>query len=147
MNAADYYPAGAYYDPNAPYNQAEVPERDFDVVCSQSLSRTAVVTTNNYIPGASGVDYETDDEGGCYASSWHDEDDTSDTDWKQEYDENGYYTPLQLIQLFKETLKNQLDSWNGMEDTPAGKKEIQKIEHLIDECDCWTEDELEIFED
>ena len=50
MNAADYYPAGAYYDSNAPYNQAEVPERDFDVFISQTLSRETTVSTNKYTP-------------------------------------------------------------------------------------------------
>ena len=136
------YPCGAD-GPDAPWNQPEVPERDFDITCSQSLSRTAVVTTNNYIPGASGVDYEPDDEGGYYASGWHDPDDTSDTDWSKEYDECGHYTPLQLIQLFRETLKEQLKSWEGVDDTYAAKMQVRKIEHLIEECNGWAEDETE----
>lgn len=63
MIESGWYPPGAEFDPNAPYNQIEVPQKDFEVTCSQSLSRTAIVTTNNYTPGASGVDYEPDDEG------------------------------------------------------------------------------------
>ena len=51
-----------------------------------------------------------------------------------------------LIQLFKETLKQQLKSWEGLEDTPTGKKEIRKIEHLIEECDDWCDDETEFEE-
>lgn len=35
---------------SAPFNQSDIPEKDFDVVCSQSLSRAATVTTSNYIP-------------------------------------------------------------------------------------------------
>ena len=58
-----HYPLGAD-TPDAPWNQEEVPDEDFEITCSQSLSKTVTVTTNNYIPGASGVDYERDDEGG-----------------------------------------------------------------------------------
>ena len=136
------YPAGSDNE-RAPWNEVEVPEKDFEVTCSQSLSRTVTVTTNNYIPGASGVDYEDDGEGGVSACGWQDPDDTSNTDWGKEYDEGGHYTPLQLIQMYKETLEEQLKSWEGIEDTRIGRAQIEKIEHLIEECESWTEDETE----
>ena len=145
-SAADYYPMGAYRDPSAPYNQSDIPEEEFEVTCSQSLSRTATVWTSNYIPGASGVDYERDDEGGTYASSWHDDPDTSDTNWAEEYHDNDHYTPIQLIGLYKETLKEQLKSWEGMDEIPSAKAQIRRIEHLIEECEGWTEDETEYVE-
>ena len=85
MRESDYYAPGSYNDPSAPWNEVDVPEKEFDVICSQSLSRTATVWTNNYIPGASGVDYEPDDEGGYCACGWQDDDDTSDTCWGDEY--------------------------------------------------------------
>lgn len=140
------YPAGAD-TPDAPWNEPVIPERDFDVTCSQSLSKTVTITTDNYIPGASGVDYEPDDEGGCCAVSWKDPDNTSDTNWGSEYASNGYKTPLELIQLFKETLEQQLKSWEGMGDEPCAKKEIHRIKHLIEECSNWTEDETEFIEE
>jgi hypothetical protein len=146
MSEADFYPAGAYRDPSAPYNQSDIPEEEFEVTCSQSLSRTATVWTSNYIPGASGVDYERDDEGGTYASSWHDDPDTSDTNWAEEYHDNDHYTPIQLIGLYKETLKEQLKSWEGMDEIPSAKAQIRRIEHLIEECEGWTEDETEYVE-
>ena len=139
------YPPGADNE-YAPWNEPTIPEKEFDVTCSQSLSKTVTVTTNNYIPGASGVDYEPDDEGGYCAVGWHDPDDTSDTDWEEEYS-NEHYTPLELIELYKETLKEQLKSWEGMDDTVSAKTQIRKIEHLIEECDNWTEDETEYVED
>jgi len=147
MSGADYYPAGAYNDPNAPYNQEDVPDMDFEVTCSQTLSRTVTVTTNNYVPGASGVDYEPDGEGGYDACGYQDPANTSDTNWSSEYASNGHKTPLELIQLFKETLEQQLKSWEGMEDEPCAKKEIHRIEHLIEECSNWTEDETEFVEE
>ncbi len=138
------YPYGAD-GPNSPWNQPEVPEKEFDVTCSQSLSRTVTVWTNNYIPGASGVDYEPNDEGGYDACGWHDEDDTSNTDWGQAYDESGYCTPLQLIQMLREYLGKDLDRVDIIaEETNQDKKFLErKLKHLIEECDCWTDDETE----
>lgn len=125
---------------SAPFNEPIIPDKEFEVTCSQSLSKTVNVLTNNYVPGASGVDYESDDEGGCYASGWHDPDDTSDTNWADEYHLNEHYTPLQLIELFKQHLENEL---NRM----AEVKNEKWIKHLIEECSDWTEDDTEYVED
>lgn len=144
------YPPGAEYDPSAPWNQSEIPEKDFEVTCSQCLSRTATVWTNNYIPGASGVDYEPDDEGGYYASGWHEDDNTSDTDWSEEYDSNGYKTPLQLIQMLKGYLQKDLEKWeeeNKKEPHRWAETQVGILKGLIEECDCWTEDETEFIEE
>ena len=140
MRESGYFPAGAEFDPLAPYNEPIVPEKDFEVTCSQSLSKTVTVTTNNYIPGASGVDYESDDEGGYCASGWHDPDDTSDTNWADEYHNNDYHTPLQLIGLFKQYLENELNRMGEV-------KNKKWIKHLIEECSDWQEDDTEIVED
>lgn len=128
-----HYPPGADTE-NAPWNEPVVPEKDFDITCSQTLSKTVTVTTDNYTPGACGVDYEPDDEGGYCASSWQDPDDTSDTDWENEFHENDYHTPLQLIELFKQCLEQQLSKGLVFK-SPAF------TEHLIEECSGWIEDE------
>lgn len=133
------YPCGADNE-MAPWNEPIVPEKDFEVTCSQSLSKTVTITTDNYIPGASGVDYESDDEGGCCAVGWHDPDDTSDTNWADEYHNNDYHTPLQLIELFKQYLENELNRMTEV-------KNEKWIKHLIEECSGWTEDATEIMED
>lgn len=124
---------------SAPFNEVEVPERNFEITCSQSLSKTVTVTTNNYIPGASGVDYEPDGEGGYYTCGYHDPDDTSDTNWSDEYSDNDYHTPLQLIQLFGQFLKEQYS--NGVV-----FKSPYFTEYLIEECKGWQEDETEFIE-
>ena len=149
MREADYYAPGSYSDPSAPWNEVDVPEKEFDVICSQSLSRTATVWTNNYIPGASGVDYEPDDEGGCVAVGWQDDDDTSDTCWGDEYKSNGYKTPLELIGLLKEYLEKDLrDLQRDMlpNDRSYKATKSRMLKGLIEECECWTEDETEICE-
>ena len=139
------YPPGAEHDPNAPYNQSDVPEKEFDVTCSQTLSKTVTVITNDYIPGACGVDYEPDDEGGYCACGWQDPDDTSDTDWSKEYDECGYMTPLQLIQTLKEYVEKDLLNVDSIaKETNQSKSFLErKLKHLIEECDCWSDDETE----
>lgn len=139
MRESGYFPAGAEFDPSAPYNQEEVPYEDFEITCSQSLSKTVDVVTNNYIPGASGVDYEIDDEGHRHAVAWHDDPDTSDTNWGIEYHENDYHTPAQLLSLFKECLEENLK--NGLVFHNPGF-----TEKLIKECEGWSEDETEYIE-
>ena len=134
------YPPGAEFDPNAPWNEVEVPEKDFDVTCSQSLSKTVTVCTNNYIPGASGCDYEPDGEGGYSTIGWHEDDDTSDTDWAQEYHENDYHTPAQLLELFKDILVRDLENGNPF-------KSEKYTKQLIEECEGWTEDETDFERD
>ena len=135
MSEADFYPAGAYSDPSAPYNQVDVPEKEFDVTCTQTLSRTVSVLTNNYVPGGEWCEY---DDG--ITIGGHDPDDTSDTNWADEYHDNDYLTPLQLIEIFKQYLENDLNRMGEV-------KNERWIKHLIEECSNWTEDETEYVED
>ena len=121
---------------SAPFNQSDPEDKEFEVTCSQSLSKTVKVVTNNYIPGESNIDYEKDDEGGTYASSWHDVPDTSDTNWAEEYHSNDYHTPLQLIQFLGQVLENDLK--NGIV-----FKNPKFTQDLINECNGWCEDETE----
>lgn len=146
-----YYPAELTdWSPNAPWNDpGDPPEKDFEITVSQTLSKGTTVTTTNYIPGAEGVDYEPDDEGGYCASGWHEPDDTSDTDWEKEYDENGHYTPIQLIELLKEYLQKDLEKWKEEDKKDPHKwtaTQVRKYQGLIEECDGWTEDETEFVE-
>ena len=137
---SNYPPGLSDNTPGAPWNEPDVPEKEFDVTCTQTLSKTVSVLTTNYVPGASGVDYEPDDEGGYYASGWHDPDDTSDTNWADEYHDNDYLTPLQLIEIFKQYLENDLNRMGEV-------KNERWIKHLIEECSNWIEDETEYVED
>lgn len=141
MSAADYFPAGAYNDSSAPWNQSDPEEKEFSVLCSQTLSKSATVLTDDYTPGDSGVDYEPDGEGGYYSSTWQDPDDTSDTNWEAAYHDNDHYTPIQLISLFRKHLEEELNNSN------IPQNRINKYKHLIEECGGWQEDEVEYLED
>lgn len=128
MREADFYPSGAYNDPSAPYNEPMVPERDFDVCISQTLSKSVKVTTDDYLP-------EFDEEDGhTYAN-------TDWTVWKDVYAENDYHTPMQLIALFRRYLQDELEHSGIAVRTP------EHLRHLMEECDGWIEDECEIIED
>lgn len=140
MSLSNFPPGVSDSTVDAPWNEPTVPEKDFDVTCSQCLSRTVTVWTDNYIPGASGVDWETDDEGHPYASGWHDPDDTSDTNWAEEYHDNDYHTPLQLIGLFKQFLEENLEHGLVFQNPNVTKR-------LIKECEGWSDDETEYIND
>lgn len=59
MTERDYYPAGAYSDPNAPYNECEAPELELGVTVTETLSKQSGIVTNN-------AWYVTDEEGSTY---------------------------------------------------------------------------------
>jgi len=134
----------------APWMQEEPPEKSFEITCSQSLSKTVTVWTDNYIPGASGCDYEPDGEGGYYASGWQDDPDTSDTNWAEEYKENGFKTPLELIGLLKEYLEKDLRNIQKdmlPNDRSYKATKARMLKGLIEECEGWTNDETEYIEE
>ena len=126
MSEADFYPMGAYKDPSAPYNQVNIPDRDFDITISQSLSKDITVCTNRYNP-----EYD-DEDGRTYFN-------TEDTDWTEVFKENGYHTPLQLIQLLGEVLQKDLEHGIVYQNPRV-------TQELINECSSWIADETEITE-
>lgn len=134
MNEGGNCPMGSSLDKNAPWNIDDMPEAEFDVTCSQTLSKTVKIFTNNYISQGS---VELDEEGNKVFDRWND---TSNTDWSNEYHINDHYTPLQLIELFQKYL---LDEVNGSCTT---NKTNTYLNWLISECNHWTEDETEYIE-
>ena len=52
------YPLGAEYDPNAPWNQKDLEEKDIEVTISVTLSKTVTISVNDYKIGESGLDEE-----------------------------------------------------------------------------------------
>lgn len=117
---------------NAPWNQSDPEEKEFEVTVSQTLSKSITVTTSDYIPGGYFPETEWDIDG-YHTITCHEPDDTSDTDWRSAYN-NEHYTPLGLIQEFKEMLEKN---------TPIPET---RRKHLIDECMNWIEDDLEVCE-
>ena len=112
--------------PNTPWNEPIIPERDFDLTISQSLSKGVTVCTNQYNP-------EYDEEYGQTFAN------TEDTDWNKVFKENDYHTPLQLIQLLGEVLQKDLEHGIVF-------KNPRFTQELINECQGWIEDETEMVE-
>jgi len=137
MRESDYYPAGAYSDPNAPYNEVEVPERDFDLTVTETLKRTATVTTQKYCP-------EFDDEDGrTYAN-------TDDTDWQEVYNDN--YMPLSklFVEIKKETDLFIADMEERIRECKDSQQKFRltqrrrRLEALADNMDGWEQQEIEV---
>lgn len=123
----DNYPPGAANDPNAPYNEVEVPEREFDVTISMSLSRTVQCYTNKYIP-------EVDEENGhLYV-------DTSDTPWSEVYSDNHKTIP-ELLEELKKYIQKDLDNLISDDSKPDKAFHRRRLEFLMEECDSWVVDE------
>ena len=122
------YPPMSQSDWNrAPWNEPIVPEEDFNVLCSQTLSKSVKVTTDNYRP-----EYEEED-GHTYLN-------TENVDWEEEFHNNDYHTPQQLLGLFKSLLVRDLKEGNPL-------KSERYTKALIEECDGWCEDECEFIEE
>jgi hypothetical protein len=136
---SNYPPGVSDNTPDAPWNEPEIPEKEFNVLCSQTLSKSTPIWTDDYWPGASGVDYEPDGEGGYCASGWQEDDDTSNTDWHKVYKDNTY-TPLEIISKCGDLCKFLLDR----DMTQYGKNSLKL---LMEACQGWQEDETEIMED
>ena len=70
MKESGYYPAGAEFDPRAPWNEVELPPKDVEVTISAIVSKTMKVPVR---------DYTIDEEGNI---------DFSDCDLKKAVEEN-----------------------------------------------------------
>ena len=84
----DNYPPGAAHDPSAPYNQPVIPERDFDVEVTITMSKVVTITTDNYVP-----EYD-DEDGHTYAN-------TENTEWDKEFENSGHFTIADLLEELK----------------------------------------------
>lgn len=115
------YPPGAEFDSSAPYNEPVVPEREFEITISQTLSKLVTVTTDNYIPE---VDYET---GHMYT-------DTSETDWYEVYEGQHYTIPslLEHLQVFAE---------KELENVSPNSGRGRELQSIINACKDWIVDD------
>lgn len=126
MRDSDFYAPGTYYLADAPWNEVEVPEKEFEVAVSQTLSKSTSIWTNQYQP-------EYDEETG------HTDADTTYTDWKKAYKDVAM-TPLEIIQNCGKIAKALLEE---------GKTRFAGIylKDLVEECDDWQEDDYEVIEE
>lgn len=125
MSAKDYYPAGAYNDPSAPYNEVEYPEEDFNLEVSVTLTRSATITTTQYNA------YVDDEDGHTYVE-------TDNIDFYQEYKDQ-YWSIPQLL----DKMRGLLEKWKPEKMERADK---HLYERIMDESQGWEQDEMEVIE-
>jgi hypothetical protein len=118
MSEADYYPAGAYSDPNAPYNEPIIPERDFDIDVEFVMSKTVTVTTNDYAP-------EYDDEDGRENAN------TENTDWEEAYDNSGHLTIAEMLQELESYVKDDMTK------TAPNSGKGRYLQRVLESCQGW----------
>lgn len=118
MIESGYYPPGAEFDENAPYNQVEVREREFDIECEFVMRKYVTVTTNDYEP-------EYDDEDGREDAN------TENTDWAQAFAESGHFTIQDLINELREYVIKDMKTC-----APNTGKGAH-LERLLEACNGW----------
>lgn len=111
MHESGYYPPGAEFDPNAPWNQVDPPEEPFEVTVSITLSKTFTVNVPN--PTHTEVD-----EDGAYTVS--DREPITEEDVR-----NQCYLPDEVLKLIAEG--KEFNSSNKLKQDCAGWS--------VDECE------------
>lgn len=120
-----YYPPGAEFDPRAPYNQVDLPEKEIEVTISVTLSKTVKVTVD---------DYEVDegrDEDGYYCNYNFSECNL------QKAVEDQIVLPQNLAKFTEEMFNQDLNL------KAAGMPRYLK--DAIADCKGWTVDEMEVI--
>lgn len=122
-----WYPPGAEFDPNAPYNEVELPDKEIEVTVSVTLSKTMKVTVNDYI-----VDEGADEDG------YYREYDFSDCDLHKAIEDQ--VTLPQDLAIFVERMFNQ-----DLNLKAAGMPRYLK--EAIKDCKGWNVDDFEVVKE
>ena len=126
----DNYPPGSD-TADAPWNEVEVPDMEFDVTISMSLSKTVKCSTNKYNPVVIDEPH----------NRLHEEyPDTSDTPWSEVYGDNHKTIP-ELLSELKKYIQKDLDNLISDDSKPDKAFHRRRLEFLMEECDNWVVDE------
>lgn len=126
MSDKDYYPAGAYNDPNAPFNEPADPDPiDINVMAVLRVSHETTVSTDNY--------NETWDEEGYRERELFDK----NSDIERLYNEQHKTIPQLLDELAK-YINGELLS-DGL-----SRSRRQELQDMLTDCKGYTVEEVEI---
>ena len=114
----DNYPPGAAHDPNAPYNEPLIPEREFDVEVTITMSKVVTITTDNYVP-----EYD-DEDGHTYAN-------TENTECDKEFENSGHFTIADLIEELKGYVVED------MKTCAPNTRKVSHLKRLLLACEDW----------
>ena len=133
MSERDYYPAGAYDDPNAPWNEHEPDVKEFDCSVSVTLAQVLPIGTQNYTEYP--PEREADDEGGYITIPGGI--DTDDVDWREEYE-----AQCMQLDVLLETMADYLERIANGEQLDA--RERKTIPQLVMEARGWNVDDIDV---
>ena len=127
MTESGYYPPGAEFDPDAPYNQSEPEPIKLDVYITQVFSKPANIEVTDY-------EYEVDEYEKCYY--------TSNCDLKGAT--RNQVTTIEdilteLPKIYKELTTNDSGT--------ITKYQLNRLKVLAKACEGWNLDEFEVVED
>lgn len=106
---------------NAPWNDRRNQEQGFEVNVAITMSRDVIICTDNYRVG--------DDN----------EPNTDNTDWRKEYENKCYAIP-DLLKELEIYLKKDIESNKG------NKSKEHRLNELLEACQGWNVEELEVEE-
>lgn len=137
MIESGYYPPGAEFDPNAPYNQSDPEPVKVDVCISQTLHKSTTISTTDYV-AEEWEDYERDDDGEFITTrevSYN----FSDSDLLSAY-KNDNWTIPELLDELKDYIKRDLEN-------DCSKSKKAWLERMMKACEDWELDEEEVIEE
>lgn len=115
------YPMGAD-TPDAPWNEKENEEREFDVIVTQTLVKNEKVFTSDY-----NYFVEQEEDGG-----YSEEIETDDTDWEQAWSEQCWSIP-ELLNKLKKYVEEELATSKNID---KGRKNY--LNGIINACQGWN---------
>ena len=127
MTESGYYPPGAEFDPNAPYNQSEPEPIKLDVYITQVFSKPANIEVTDY-------EYEIDEFGKYY--------DTSNCDLK-----GATCNQVTTIEDILTELPKIYKELTANDSGTITKYQLNRLKVLAKACEDWNLDEFEVVED
>ena len=119
-----YYPPGAEFNPNAPWNQVDTPDKEIEVTVSVTLSKTVKVNVNDYK-----IDGGLDEDGPYY------EYDYSECDLHKAVEEQ-VVLPQNLAEYTERMFNHDLNL------KAVGMPKYLKS--ALEDCKGWTVDDFEV---
>ncbi len=117
------YPPGAEFDPDAPWNEVDLPEREVDVTVSVTLSKSFKVAVSDYT-----VERTYDEDG------YYEDEDYSECDLYKAASEQ-IVMPQDLADCIEKLCKD------------AGIELPSNIKRVLEDCKKWSVDDIEVIKE
>lgn len=127
MTESGYYPPGAEFDPNAPWNQSDPDPININVCITQVFSKSTNIEVTDY-------DGEVDEDGIYY--------DTSNCNLHE-----ATVNQIVTIEEILEELPNIYKELSENTSETITKDQLRRLKVLAKACEGWNLDEFEVVED